>query len=65
MPGNHEYESPGALPYFEYFGELASGPTGQGYYSFEVGDWHVVALNSNVPVGVDISRRPPGSVTIW
>jgi hypothetical protein len=49
-PGNHEYESPGALPYFEYFGQLAEGPTGQGYYSFEVGDWHAVALNSNIPV---------------
>ena len=50
VPGNHEYESAGALPYFEYFGEVASGPTGQGYYSFEVGDWHAVALNSNIPV---------------
>jgi acid phosphatase type 7 len=51
VPGNHEYESPGAAPYYEYFGELASGPLGDGYYSFEVGDWHVVALNSNVAVG--------------
>ena len=41
----------GALPYFEYFGEMASGPLGEGYYSFEVGDWHAVALNSNVAVG--------------
>ena len=64
MPGNHEYESAGALPYFEYFGEVASGPTGQGYYSFEVGDWHAVALNSNIPVGAGISGRPPGSATI-
>jgi hypothetical protein len=51
VPGNHEYESPGALPYFEYFGELASGPLADGYYSFEVGAWHAVALNSNVAVG--------------
>ena len=51
VPGNHEYESPGAFPYFEYFGELASGPLGDGYYSFEIGDWHAVALNSNVAVG--------------
>lgn len=50
VPGNHEYGSPGAAPYYEYFGELASGPLGDGYYSFEVGDWHVVALNSNVAV---------------
>jgi 3',5'-cyclic AMP phosphodiesterase CpdA len=51
VPGNHEYESPGALPYYEYFGEMAGGPHGQGYYSFEIGDWHAVALNSNIAVG--------------
>jgi 3',5'-cyclic AMP phosphodiesterase CpdA len=49
VPGNHEYESAGALPYFEYFGEVAEGPIGQGFYSFEVGDWHAIALNSNIP----------------
>ena len=47
VPGNHEYETPGAGPYFEYFGP-AAGPSGVGYYSFELGDWHAVALNSNV-----------------
>ena len=49
VPGNHEYETPGALPYFEYFG-AAAGPPGSGYYSFELGDWHAIALNSLVPV---------------
>src|SRR5687767_13200948 len=49
-PGNHEYESPGAAPYFTYFGPNA-GPPGLGYYSFEAGAWHVVSLNSNVPAG--------------
>jgi acid phosphatase type 7 len=49
-PGNHEYESPGAAPYFAYFGSNA-GPAGLGYYSFEAADWHVVSLNSNVPMG--------------
>ena len=47
VPGNHEYESPGAEPYFEYFG-LNAGPPGLGYYSFNIGSWHAVALNSNV-----------------
>jgi acid phosphatase type 7 len=47
-PGNHEYESAGAAPYFNYFGPNA-GPRGLGYYSFEAGSWHVVSLNSNVP----------------
>ena len=49
-PGNHEYESPNAAPYFAYFGSNA-GPSGLGYYSFEAGPWHVVSLNSNVPSG--------------
>ena len=44
-PGNHEYESAGAAPYFAYFGPNA-GPPGLGYYSFEAGPWHVVSLNS-------------------
>jgi acid phosphatase type 7 len=51
VPGNHEYDSPFAGPYFEYFGEVAGGPEFQGYYSHEVGAWHAVALNSNIPVG--------------
>jgi hypothetical protein len=46
-PGNHEYHSPDAAPYFAYFG-AAAGPAGRGYYSFELGAWHVISLNSNV-----------------
>jgi hypothetical protein len=49
-PGNHEYESPFAQPYFDYFGENA-GLTGLGYYSFTAGPWFVLSLNSNVPSG--------------
>ena len=48
--GNHDYESPGAAPYFAYFGASA-GAQGLGYYSFSVGAWHVVSLNSNIPAG--------------
>ncbi|TFW35759.1 metallophosphoesterase family protein [Massilia horti] len=43
-PGNHEYYTPKAAPYFAYFGARA----GKGYYSFELGSWHVVSLNSNL-----------------
>jgi len=46
VPGNHEYFTPGASAYFAYFGS-AAGPRGRGYYSYDVGTWHVVALNSN------------------
>ncbi len=49
VPGNHDYESAGAAPYFEYFGPNA-GTAGAGYYSFDVGAWHVVALNSNISI---------------
>ena len=48
--GNHEYETPGAAPYFDYFGTQA-GPPGLGYYSFTLGNWHAIALNSNIDVG--------------
>jgi hypothetical protein len=45
--GNHEYyASSNARGYFAYFGDRA-GPPGQGWYSYELGGWHVVALNSN------------------
>lgn len=50
VPGNHDYESPGAQPYFEYFGANA-GLSGLGYYSFDIGNWHAVALNSNIDIG--------------
>lgn len=43
--GNHEYGNLG-VGYFDYFGERA-GPRDKGYYSVDVGIWHVVALNSN------------------
>lgn len=46
VPGNHEYHTPRAAGYFGYFGARA-GSSGQGYYSFDLGGWHVVALNSN------------------
>lgn len=49
-PGNHEYESAGAIPYFNYFGDNA-GPFGRGYYSFSLGAWHVISLNSNLSGG--------------
>jgi Calcineurin-like phosphoesterase len=43
-PGNHEYMS-GAAPYFGYFGANA-GVSAVGYYSYRVGAWHVISLNS-------------------
>jgi hypothetical protein len=45
-PGNHEYETAGASGYFDYFGAAAGDPN-KGYYSYDLGSWHVVVLNSN------------------
>jgi hypothetical protein len=45
--GNHEYNVEGAVPHFGYWGERGR-PAGEGYYSFELGAWHVVVLNSNL-----------------
>jgi hypothetical protein len=45
--GNHDYFTAGAAPYFEYFGDRA-GPAGKGYYSYSLGAWHIVVLNSNI-----------------
>src|SRR5207237_10805381 len=63
--GNQEYNTSGgtdcgsgATGYFSYFGS-AAGPSGKGYYSFNVGAWHLIALNPNcshVPCQV---RRAP------
>jgi acid phosphatase type 7 len=44
--GNHEYGTAGAAPYFQYWGAQA-GPAGKGYYSYDLGIWHVIALNTN------------------
>jgi 3',5'-cyclic AMP phosphodiesterase CpdA len=50
-PGNHEYRSYVGDPYFAYWGERA-GPKDRGYYSFDLGAWHIIALNSNIRAGV-------------
>ncbi len=54
--GNHEYltsggtdcnpANAGAAGYFNYFG-AAAGQPGHGYYSYDIGTWHLIALNSN------------------
>jgi calcineurin-like phosphoesterase family protein len=44
--GNHEYGTPSGSGHFAYFGS-AGGEIGKGYYSYDLGAWHVIALNSN------------------
>jgi acid phosphatase type 7 len=56
--GNHDYNTKGAEGYFEYFGNRAR-PEGRSYYSYDLGTWHIVALNSN------IDARPEGLQGEW
>jgi hypothetical protein len=46
--GNHEFHTAGAAGYFKYFGKTAGEPP-RGYYSFDLGAWHIIALNSECP----------------
>jgi 3',5'-cyclic AMP phosphodiesterase CpdA len=64
VPGNHEYFTPGAAGYFDYFNGAGNdtgraGARSRGYYSFDLGAWHVIAINSNcLEVGGCGSRSP-------
>ncbi|HLU36120.1 MAG TPA: DNRLRE domain-containing protein [Thermomicrobiales bacterium] len=53
-PGNHDYRTNNGGPYFDYFGPVAGIP-GQGYYSYDLGSWHIISLNSNI----DMSAGSP------
>ena len=57
-PGNHDYNTSGATGYYNYFGAVA-GPSGRGYYSYDLGAWHIVSLNSNV------SMSPGSAQETW
>ena len=46
-PGNHDYYTPAGSGYYGYFGD-AAGPARRGYYSVDIGAWHVISLNSNL-----------------
>jgi acid phosphatase type 7 len=74
IPGNHEYltsggstpttgcdsSNAGAAGYFNYFGAAAGNP-GQGWYSYDIGAWHLIALNSNcTDAGGCIPSSPQG-----
>ena len=47
VPGNHDYHVAGAAGYFDYFG-AAAGDRAKGYYSYNLGAWHIIALNSEI-----------------
>jgi hypothetical protein len=55
--GNHEFHSTGATFYFQYFGSIA-GNSKDGFYSYELGKWHIVVLNSEC---TEVGGCNPGS----
>ena len=61
VPGNHEYLTPGAAGYYDYFG-AAAGDRTKGYYSYDIGAWHIIALNSNC---LDVACGPGSAQELW
>jgi acid phosphatase type 7 len=55
-PGNHDYNTSTATGYYNYFGALA-GPPGVGYYSYDLGAWHIVSLNSNISMSAGSAQE--------
>ncbi len=47
--GAHDYHTPDAAGYFGYF-KTSAGPTPLGYYSYDLGNWHVIVLNTNIDI---------------
>ena len=74
-PGNHDYLTPNASAYFDYFGG-AAGDERSGYYTLVVGDWQILMLDSNIPTQrnspqwefvrreLDLQRRPC-TLALW
>ena len=58
VPGNHEYGTTGASGYFAYFGAACRRPGGKGYYSFDLGAWHLIALNSQLHEAIAARAAP-------
>ena len=56
-PGNHDYGTPAAASYFDYFGARA-GTRGQGWDGYDLGSWRIISLNSNCS---EIGGCGPGS----
>ena len=60
-PGNHEHLTNQAAPYYDYFGSRA-GSSKKGYYSYDIGEWHAVVLNSEIDREPRVhGRRPEGA----
>jgi hypothetical protein len=56
--GNHDVEVDDGEAYFRYFG-TAAGTPGQGWYSYDLGAWHLIAINSNCELVGGCTRGSP------
>ena len=79
VTGNHDYDTPNATGYYDYFNgvSIQTGPAGNrttgGYYSYNLGNWHVVVLNSECTIptrgcrtGVpQVPHRSSGCAPTW
>jgi hypothetical protein len=54
--GHREGFSTGSATYYDYFG-AAAGERGKGYYSYDLGTWHVVVLNSALSLTVGSAQE--------
>ena len=57
-PGNHEYGTPGAFGYFDYWGAQA-GPARRGYYALHWRNWLILSLNS------EVEASPGSAQALW
>ena len=54
--GNHDYHTADGAGYYEYFGSMAGEP-GKGYYSYDLGAWHIIVLNSIISVAAGSTQE--------
>jgi hypothetical protein len=62
VPGNHDYDTSGAAGYFDYFNGVGvqtgpAGTRGKGYYSHDIGSWHMIALNNYVSMSTGSAQE--------
>src|SRR5439155_724981 len=60
-PGDWDYKTANASGYFGYFGAAAGDPA-KGYYSYDLGTWHVIVLNSGTAGALKLTLNDGGYV---
>jgi hypothetical protein len=62
--GNHEHVTDLGSPYYRYFGKRVGDPK-KGYYSYDVGEWHMIVLNSAILVNVGFGQEDESAQAAW